>query len=54
MTEYVPQALRRHVEERANRRCEYCLIDADEALFPHEPGFLAWETHQSLCQSRMC
>ena len=48
MTEYVPQALRRHVEERANRRCEYCLIDADEALFPHEPDHIISLKHRGL------
>ena len=37
MTEYVPQALRRIAEQRASGRCEYCLIDGDDTLLPHEP-----------------
>lgn len=48
MTEYVPQALRRYVEERANSRCEYCLIDGDEALFPHEPDHVIAVKHGGL------
>jgi hypothetical protein len=33
---YVPAALRRLVIERAGNRCEYCLLPAQVALFPHE------------------
>lgn len=33
---YISAALRRQVEERANRRCEYCLLPGGLAFFPHE------------------
>jgi hypothetical protein len=33
---YVPTALRREVIERAGNRCEYCLLSAEVAFFPHE------------------
>lgn len=33
---YIPAALRRLVVERAENRCEYCLLPADLAFFPHE------------------
>jgi hypothetical protein len=33
---YVPTALRREVMERAGNRCEYCLLPAESAFFPHE------------------
>ncbi|KAB8331858.1 HNH endonuclease [Scytonema tolypothrichoides VB-61278] len=33
---YISPALRRQVEQRANDRCEYCLLPADVTFFPHE------------------
>ena len=33
---YISPALRRLVEERANYRCEYCLLSAGVTFFPHE------------------
>ena len=33
---HVPTALRRQVIERAESRCEYCLLPSDVAFFPHE------------------
>ena len=33
---YVPEALRRQVEERANHRCEYCLLPASLSFYAHE------------------
>lgn len=33
---YVPVTLRRLVRERAQYRCEYCLIHEDDSLFAHE------------------
>ncbi len=38
----VPEALRRLVERRARRRCEYCLLHADDAMLPHEPDHIVW------------
>ena len=36
MSEYIPADLRRQVEERANHRCEYCLIPKLAVLLPHQ------------------
>jgi hypothetical protein len=33
---YIPAALRRLVEDRAQNQCEYCLLPAKVAFFPHE------------------
>ena len=33
---YIPEALRRQVEKRANHRCEYCLLPANLSFYPHE------------------
>jgi hypothetical protein len=33
---YIPAAMRREVRERANGCCEYCLLAANDAYFPHE------------------
>jgi len=35
---YIPAALRRLVEERANRRCEYCLLPENVSFYVHEIG----------------
>jgi len=37
---YIPLALRRLVLERANYRCEYCLLLEEFASFPHEPDHI--------------
>ncbi len=42
---YIPVALRRLVEERANRLCEYCLLPADVTFFPHEIDHVIAEKH---------
>jgi hypothetical protein len=42
---YIPAALRRLVEERAQRRCEYCLLPADIAFFPPEVDHVIAEKH---------
>lgn len=42
---YIPAALRRLVEERANYRCEYCLLPAGVAFFPHEVDHVIAEKH---------
>ncbi len=42
---YIPAALRRLVEERANRICEYCLLPANLAFFPHEVDHVIAEKH---------
>ena len=42
---YIPTALRREVIERAGNRCEYCLIRAEVAFFPHEVDHVIAEKH---------
>jgi hypothetical protein len=42
---YIPAALRRLIEERANRLCEYCLLPADITFFPHEIDHVIAEKH---------
>ncbi len=37
--------LRRQVRERAQQRCEYCLIHEMDAFFPHEPDHVIAEKH---------
>ena len=36
----ISAALRREVRERAEERCEYCLLAESQAVFPHEPDHL--------------
>lgn len=42
---YIPVALRRLVEERAQQRCEYCQLPAGVAFFPHEVDHVIAEKH---------
>ncbi len=42
---YIPAALRRFVEERAKYQCEYCLLPAGVAFFPHEVDHVIAEKH---------
>ncbi|GCL35970.1 HNH endonuclease [Sphaerospermopsis sp. FACHB-1094] len=42
---YISAALRRLVEERANYQCEYCLLPAKVAFFPHEIDHIIAEKH---------
>ena len=42
---YIPTALRREVIARAGNRCEYCLIRAEVAFFPHEVDHVVAEKH---------
>lgn len=37
---YVPIALRRLISDRADQRCEYCLLPEEFSSFPHEPDHL--------------
>jgi 5-methylcytosine-specific restriction endonuclease McrA len=37
--------LRRQVAERAQHRCEYCLIHEMDTFFPHEPDHVIAEKH---------
>jgi hypothetical protein len=40
MSERVPAALRRLVQQRAGGQCEYCLLAEDDAMLPHEPDHI--------------
>lgn len=42
---YIPTTLRREVVERAGNRCEYCLLSAEVAFFPHEVDHVIAEKH---------
>jgi len=42
---YIPIALRRLVSERANYRCEYCLLPEEFSSFPHEPDHIIPSKH---------
>jgi hypothetical protein len=42
---YIPTTLRRQVIERARNRCEYCLLPAEVAFFPHEVDHVVAEKH---------
>ena len=41
----VPERLRRQVQERAQGRCEYCLIHESDMYYPHEPDHVIAEKH---------
>jgi hypothetical protein len=42
---YIPVALRRLVEERANYKCEYCLLPAGVSFFSHEIDHIIAQKH---------
>ena len=42
---YVPEALRREVNERADNCCEYCLLHQDDNFFAHEVDHIIAEKH---------
>ncbi|MCC7450456.1 MAG: HNH endonuclease [Anaerolineae bacterium] len=42
---YIPEKLRRRVNEIAQRRCEYCLLDERCAGKPHEVDHICAEKH---------
>lgn len=41
----ISEALRQQVRERANGRCEYCLLHEEDAVFPHEADHVIAEKH---------
>jgi len=45
MTEGIGAALRRKVQDRAHRQCEYCLMPDTEPIFPHEPDHIIARKH---------
>jgi hypothetical protein len=42
---YISAALRREVIKRAGNRCEYCLLPAEVAFYPHEVDHVIAEKH---------
>lgn len=42
---YISVSLRRFVEQRANNRCEYCLLPGAATFFPHEIDHVIAEKH---------
>src|SRR5215472_5329999 len=44
----VPERLRRQVQDRAQGRCEYCLIHEADMYYPHEPDHVIAEKHGGL------
>lgn len=43
---YISERLRRQVSERAEGRCEYCLIHEDDSLYAHEIDHIIAEKHR--------
>lgn len=43
---YISAELRRAVRERANYRCEYCLLHEDDNFLPHEVDHIIAEKHR--------
>ncbi|MBI5081464.1 MAG: HNH endonuclease [Chloroflexi bacterium] len=41
----ISTSLRREVFERAEGRCEYCLVHSRDTLLPHEPDHILAEKH---------
>jgi|SRR5258707_5818845 len=41
----ISDRLRRQVQERAQGRCEYCLIHEEDMFYPHEPDHVIAEKH---------
>jgi len=42
---HIPAELRRLVINRANGRCEYCLVPQDAIFAPHQPDHIIAEQH---------
>ena len=41
----IPERIRRQVQERAQGRCEYCLIHEADMYYPHEADHVIAEKH---------
>lgn len=42
---YIPRTLRNLTENRAQNRCEYCLVHKEDGILPHEPDHIISEQH---------
>lgn len=52
---YVPETLRQEVIERANHRCEYCLLHERDSIFSHEVDHIIPEKHRGeTVSSNLC
>ena len=52
---YIPEALRRLVYDRAQGRCEYCLLDVLYAYLPYELDHIIAEKHGgATTESNLC
>ncbi|MCU0497318.1 MAG: HNH endonuclease [Anaerolineae bacterium] len=52
---YIPESLRRQVIEKANQRCEYCLVHQQDTLFVHEIDHIIPEKHRGeTVESNLC
>ena len=43
----IPERLRRQVQERAQGRCEYCLIRESDMYYPHELPYTRTNAYKS-------
>lgn len=48
---YIPAGLRRLVIERANGRCEYCLLSASVSFYPSEVDHIIAEKHDGVTEA---
>lgn len=48
MSQRVPAPLRKFVRDRADRRCEYCLLHENDVLLPHEPDHIVASRHRGV------
>ena len=52
---YIPEALRQLVTERANRKCEYCLVGEQYSIYSHEIDHIIPEKHRGqTVDSNLC
>ena len=51
MRKRLPVALRKLVQERAQGRCEYCLLHEEDAVFPHVVDHVVARKHRGLTEA---
>jgi 5-methylcytosine-specific restriction endonuclease McrA len=47
----IPEALRAETQQRAHRRCEYCLLHVDDSWEPHQPDHVIARKHRGQTES---
>ena len=50
MSDDVSAAMRAFVQDRAHRRCEYCLLHEEDAWEPHQPDHIIARKHRGQTQ----